>query len=314
VVTKPKLILNDNLKAAVPLLTRTAAFLTLFVVLSGIIGPRIISHGLVNKDGFQIYGGAGKSLLFGVLALALLINKRDALPKLKAWKIYQIFWLVSSVLTLVLAWISVDHLINNSSSLSWILLAHLSIIGSVILAAGATFGLANLRVLARKYRREIYISIGLSIVFFIFLYIVYGLWALLATVVLHAVSWLLRLSGLTVIIALPRTLVLTKFSVTIAEYCSGIESIALFTALYTLIGVLDWRRFNHKKYLWIFPEALLLLFGFNILRVFGLILAGYYINPQIAFSLFHTYAGMIFFILYSILFWGISYKWMLQKR
>jgi exosortase/archaeosortase family protein len=62
-----------------------------------------------------------------------------------------------------------------------------------------------------------------------------------------------------------------------------------------------------------FVPALLLLFGLNILRVYVLVMAGYYINPQIAFSLFHTYAGMVFFIIYSGIFWAVSYKWMLQK-
>jgi exosortase/archaeosortase family protein len=56
------------------------------------------------------------------------------------------------------------------------------------------------------------------------------------------------------------------------------------------------------------------LFGFNILRVFVLILGGYFINPHIAFSLFHTYAGMIFFIIYSALFWGVCYKYMLRNK
>jgi exosortase/archaeosortase family protein len=106
----------------------------------------------------------------------------------------------------------------------------------------------------------------------------------------------------------PRTLLFNKFGINIIEYCSGIESIALFTGLYALIGVLDWQRFNHKRVIYIFPIGLIILFLFNILRVFVLILGGYYINPSIAFSLFHTYAGMVFFILYSIIFWAVSYK------
>lgn len=311
--TKPKLIPSNNLKAAAPLLTRTAAFLALFVILSGIIGPRIISHGLVSKDGFQIYGGAGKALLFGALALMLLINKKGHIPNLKKWNVYQLIWLVLSAIGLYIAWISIIHLIHNPSFLTWIVLAHIAILSSIIFAAGATFGLTNLRVLSSTYKREIYISIGLSIAFFLFLYAVYGLWKVLAGIVLHSVKWLLNRGGLSAVIVPPRSLVLTKFGINIAEYCSGIESIALFTALYVLIGVLDWRRFNRKRYFWVFPLALVVLFGFNILRVYVLILAGYYINPQIAFSLFHTYAGMIFFILYSILFWSVSYKWLTEE-
>ena len=103
-----------------------------------------------------------------------------------------------------------------------------------------------------------------------------------------------------------------KFGITVAEFCSGIESIALFTALYAIVGLLDRHRLNIKRYLWIFPIALVLLFGLNIVRVYSLIMAGYYIDPEIAFSLFHTYAGMVFFILYSVVFWLVAYKYLLK--
>ncbi|HEY5441947.1 MAG TPA: hypothetical protein VIJ68_00230, partial [Candidatus Saccharimonadales bacterium] len=63
--TKPKQTDSSSIKTAAPLLTRAAVFLGVFILFSGIIGPRLISHHLVDKDGFQIYGGAGKALLFG---------------------------------------------------------------------------------------------------------------------------------------------------------------------------------------------------------------------------------------------------------
>lgn len=206
----------------------------------------------MDKDGFQIYGGAGKSLLFGVLALLLLVDRKGNIPELKPWKAIQVIWLVLSGLVLATAWVSVNHLIHSSSTLIWILLAHLGIIVSVVLAALGTFGQINLRLLARLYKQELLISLGLAVSFFIFLSLVYGLWRVLAGIVLHSVQWLLHLCGLSAIILPPRGLLLSKFGITIAKTCSGIESIALFTALYVLVGVLDWRRFNHKRYLYIF--------------------------------------------------------------
>lgn len=310
--TKPKITASDTIKAAAPLLTRTAAFLGVFVLLSGIMGPHIIGNGLVDKDGFQIYGGAGKALLFGLLALLLLIQRNKKSISLQPWQPTNAIWLILSGLALATAWVAVDKLIGGASGLGWPLLVHVSLLASVAFAAGGTFGPNNLRLLAKTYRRELLISLALAAGFFVFLYIVYGLWKVLAAIVLHSVRWLLNLVGLNVAVLPPRTLLLNKFGIEIAQYCSGIESIALFTALYALIGILDWQRFNHRKYLYIFPIALLILFGLNILRVFGLILAGYYINPQIAFSLFHTYAGMVFFIIYSLIFWAVSYKWMLK--
>jgi exosortase/archaeosortase family protein len=299
---------------AAPLLTRTAVFLAVFVVFSGIIGPRIISHGLIGKDGFQIYGGAGKALLFGVLALLLLIQRKGPIVALKRWHWTNGLWLAMAILALLGAWAGVDELIAGVHGASWPIFVHVCLLASIVFAAGATFGPANLRLLTKTYKRELLISLGLAVVFYGFLYAVYGLWRVMATVVLHSVQWLMERVGPKSIIIPPRTLIFNKFGINIAEYCSGIESIALFTALYALIGVLDWQRFNHRKYLWIFPAALIVLFGLNILRVFVLILGGYYINPQIAFSLFHTYAGMVFFIIYSALFWALSYRWLLDSN
>jgi exosortase/archaeosortase family protein len=312
VQTKTNIVTNPKLKAAVPLLKRTAAFLIIFVIFSGILGPRIISHGLVDKDGFEIYGGAGKSLLFGVLALSLLISRKSIDIKLRKWHYSSAIWLLLSTLTLAIAWLSVSKLISHNTEYNWAVIANVTILGSIIFAVGGTFGSYNLRLVLRTYKRELVISFVLAVLFYFFLYIVYGLWKVLAMTVLHSVQWLMNRIGITSRIVPPRTLVFSKFGINIAEYCSGIESIALFTALYGLVSVLDWDRFNHKRLLFMFPVALIVLFTFNILRVFVLILGGYYVNPQIAFSLFHTYAGMVFFVLYSILFWAASYRWMLK--
>jgi exosortase/archaeosortase family protein len=301
-------------KAIVPILTRTIVFLCLFVIISGAIGPHIISHGLVNKDGFQVYGGAGKALLFAAICLLILVQRKGPVAGLKPWRVGNLVWLVFMILSASVAWYSVNQLIDNSGSAGWAVLANICLIASVIFAAGASFGPSNLRLLFRAYKKELIITLGLAVAFYIFLTVVYGLWRVLATVVLHVVSWLLHLCGLSAVILPPRTLLLSKFGISIAEYCSGIESIALFTGLYVLIGVLDWNRLKHQKFLYIFPAALLILFALNILRVFALILAGYYINPHIAFSLFHTYAGMVFFIIYSAIFWAVSYKRLLTSQ
>lgn len=310
VVKKPKTRPPASLQTAAPLLTRAAVFLAVFIIYSGLLGTRIISHGLVSHDGFQVYGGAGKALLFGVLALVLLI-KRKGFTSLKPWHPKQVVWLLLSILAITGAWLSLSRLISTHNT-TWAALVHLCLWASVIFAAGAVFGPANLRRLAKKYKQELLISLGLAVAFFGFLYLVYGLWKWLAAIVLHSVQWLMNRIGIHSVYQAPRTLVFNKFAIDVAQFCSGIESIALFTALYALVGILDWPSFNHRRYLALFFPGLIILFLFNILRVFLLILGGYYINPHIAFSLFHTYAGMLFFILYSIIFWAVSYRWLLK--
>lgn len=283
-----------------------------FILFSGIIGPRIISSGILYKDGFGVYGGAGKSLLFAAIAFLVLI-RRTPTPTLKPWKPLNLIWLALAVVALVLDWAAVSQLIAGHRAMLGLILAHALLLSSIILAAIGCFSLSSARQIAQTYRTQLLTAIGLGIAFYALLTAIYSLWTVLAAIVLGAVKVLLHASGLSAVFEPPRTLILDKFSVDIAEYCSGIESMALFSGLYALIGLVDWDRLNHKKLLAAFLPALLVLFGLNIVRVYTLIMAGYYINPQIAFSLFHTYAGMVFFIIYSGIFWVISYKWMLQK-
>ena len=293
---------SNNLKAIAPLIIRTVVFLAVFVLYSGLIGSRIIGGGILYKDHFGIYGGLGKSALFAAIAFVIMVVQHGYDLKLKSWRVFNLVWLILSILSYIGAWLGTDKLLAGNTSLVCVAIVQVLLIVSLVFAAGGIFGSANLRLLINKYKKELLYSLGLVVVFYGFLALVYGLWRVLATIVLHSVKWLLNLTGLSATIIPPRTLLLGKFGINIAQYCSGIESIALFTGLYALIGILDWRRFNHKKLLSIFPIALIVLFGLNIIRVYVLILGGYYINPHVAFSLFHTYAGMVFFIIYSTLF------------
>ena len=292
---------------------RTAAFLLLCVIYSGIIGPRIINRGFVDKDGFWVYGWAGKAGLFGALAMVLLIRRRQYIPKLNAWLLNNLTWLIMSIAAAVLSWLTIGKIESGATGIFWPVAANSLMLSSVIFAAGGTFGPANLRLLGKAYRRELLLSTALAAAFWAFLAGVYDLWAVLSSIVLHVVSGMLGVIGLSVFVHSPRTLILSKFSIEISKYCSGVDSIALFTALYVLVGILDWHRLNIRRYLAIFPAALIVLFACNILRVFVLIVAGYYINPKIAFNLFHTYAGMVFFIIYSAIFWAVSYRWMIKS-
>jgi exosortase/archaeosortase family protein len=314
VATKPKHQHSIIPQTTVPLLTRTVVFLGIFILLSGLIGPRIISGGIQNRDGFGIYGGLGKACIFGALAFLLLAYRRGFNLKLQRWQPYNTIWLVLATLAFSGAWLGVTRLLRDAHHTHPLtaIATHILLLGSLVLAAGGVFGPANLRRLCKTYRRELAIAIGLGAAFYGFLALVYGLWPLLSAAVLHSVQALLGLLGLHSTEVPPRTLFFNKFGIEIAEYCSGIESIALFTGLYALVGVLDWPRLNHRKFLGAFLPGLIILFGCNILRVAGLIAAGYYINQHIAFSLFHTYAGMVFFIIYSIIFWALSYGWMLR--
>jgi len=300
-------------KTITPLLARVIVFLAIFIAVSGIVGPRIISGGILFRDGFALYGGLGKALIFGAIAFVLLARHTKSDIVLRPWRPELLAWILAAGIMFVAAWSSIDRLLLGERTSQNLAIAHGGLVAGLTLAAIGCIGPANMWLLWRGYKQIIIRSIAIAAAFYLFLLAVYALWKPLASIVLHSVKGLLGLTGLESMVVPPNTLIFDKFGVTVAEYCSGVESIALFTGLYAIVGLLDWKRLNTRRYFFVFPFALMGLFACNILRVFGLILAGYYINPQIAFSLFHTYAGMVFFILYSVVFWSLAYKHLLRK-
>ncbi len=301
-------------KITTPLLKRVVIFLGLFVLISGLIGPRIINSDILFRDGFGIYGGLGKAAIFGLIAFVLLVRAKGFGVKLEPWRPVLLIWLAIAIGFFTIAWVNVTSLLADERTFGHIALAHAGLILCIVTAAIACFGPANLRLLGHKYKRELLMAGAIAGMFYIFLLGVYALWKPLASVVLVGVYGLSTLVGLPAEIMQPNILITDKFGITIAEYCSGIESIALFTGLYIVVGLLERQHLNMRRYLILFPFALLLLFALNIVRVFVLIATGYYVNQEIAFSLFHTYAGMIFFILYSAVFWAIAYKYLIKKE
>lgn len=300
-------------KITTPLFWRVVIFLGVFVLISGSIGPRIISGGILFRDGFAVYGGLGKAAIFGLVAFVLLARHTDARLKLMSWHPSLLAWLAVSGLLFVMAWTSVGSLLAGEGTTQHVALAHAGLILSILAAALACIGPSNLGLLWRVYRSELLMAGVIAGFFYGFLLGVYMLWRPLASVVLASVHGLLRFASMPTVLVPPNTLVTDKFGITVAQYCSGIESIALFSGLYAIVGLLDRQRLNMRRYALLFLPALVMLFVLNILRVFALIVAGYYINPDIAFSLFHTYAGMVFFMLYSAAFWAVAYKYLLTS-
>lgn len=289
------------------------AFLGLFVLISGVAGPRIIASDIFFRDGFGVYGAVGKALIFGVIAFALLIRTKPQV-RVAAWQPRLLGWFALSAVAFAMSWVAVDALMAGQRTPLYLIVAHAGLLLSVGASLLGCVGLSTLRLVVGTYRRELAISGGVAVAFIIFLHVVYALWQPLAMVVLYGVDTLLQLTGLTTAVIPPNVLVLDKFGITIAESCSGVESITLFTGLYLLIGLLDWPRLRRRRYFLVLPAALVVLGMFNIVRVYGLIVAGYFINPHIAFSLFHTYAGLVFFILYSAIFWAVAYRHLVINR
>ena len=139
-----------------------------------------------------------------------------------------------------------------------------------------------------------------------------GLWPYLSGFVAKSVAILLGLIGsvnLSFSGDLP-VLSFNGFMVKIAQTCSGIDSIFLFTALYLGILAWDWKILNKKKVFWLFFVGVVGAFMLNIVRIFLLILIGAYISRDFALNVFHTNASAILFLIYFAVFLKLSYGWM----
>ena len=301
-------------KTITPLYVRVMVFLLVSIVFSSLIGVRIISNHILYRYHFDVYGPLGKVCAFAALAFFLLIRDEDTSKSLQDWKRQNLFWTLGAFATFVVAWLCAGWLIKSDGNVWLAVVTHFLMVGSIVLVVVGVFGLKTIGIFATRYKRQLLYSVAAGAGFFVLLTAIYGSWTVMASSALHATKWLLSATGIHAEIMPPRTLLLSKFGITVEKTCSGIESLALFSGLYALVGVVDWQKLNLKRYFYVFPAALILLFGLNILRIYGLVLGGYFINPHIAFSLFHTYAGMLFFIIYSGIFWAIAYKWMLKRR
>ncbi len=142
------------------------------------------------------------------------------------------------------------------------------------------------------------------------------LWGHLSTIVGHSVVYLLGLFGTATMYYANKLPILTfnGFSVGIAQTCSGIDSILLFTGLYLGILAWDWKTLNKKKMFLMYFIGAIGVFSLGIIRIFLLILFGTYISKEFALHTFHTNASSLLFIVYFSLFWGLGYKWMKTKK
>ena len=66
------------IQLASPIFRRVLAFGAVFILLSGTLGPRIISSGILYRYHFDIYGGAGKTLLFAAVTFLVLTYRKPA--------------------------------------------------------------------------------------------------------------------------------------------------------------------------------------------------------------------------------------------
>jgi exosortase/archaeosortase family protein len=294
------------------LFPRIALFLVSFLIISGWYGSWIISTKLLYPFYFFIYGNMGKMLLFSLLALFLLTRKKWQDVRFPAYDTKNLVFVIMGIILAPLFFSLAQRLLQEQSFFSNIalsLVTHVYLLTIPFLFGLGFLGLGFFKTIIAAFRKELLVCLGLSVIFYFAVFYIWGFWPYLSDGVLRVVHFLFSLTHQNVIVIPPRTLFVETFAVTIDQACSGLESFLLFSGLFALIGLTEWKDVHHTKFLSVYILGIAALFFVNILRVYLIIWSGIIFSPQIAATLFHTYLGMILFLLYFVLLLRTTYKW-----
>lgn len=291
-------------------LIKTAVFLGVFIIFSLIIGQKIVASKLLYKFGIHIYGGMGYVLLFSIVGFILVYRERLLKIESFGYKKTNLIFLVLSILFLTGFYILELNIDKVKISVMNIIFVHalfLAVFGFLLLGI---YGLNLVKKFFIDFKRELSYFLIFGIIVYSLMRYVWELWPYFSFFVLKAVSFIFSILTPDYKIIAPATIVVKNFSATIGEACSGVFSIFIFTALYLFIVLLDWNKINKKKAVFLFLPAILGAFLLNVLRVFVLFVVGAYVSQELALGMYHSYTGMVFFLIYFAIFWILFYKWM----
>lgn len=293
---------------------KSILFISLFILISLIIGQKIVGSSLLYGFKIFIYGGMGYILLFSMAGFILLYKER--LLKLKSFR-YKIedflFLLMSFIFVSIFYFLELNITKIEISLVNIILVQGLFLSIFICLLIGI-YGLDFIRNFFRRFKKELLYFLVFGIVVYSLMYQVWKLWPYLSLFVLKITKFLLELFGSNVKIINADTLIVGNFSAKIGEACSGVYSIFIFTSLFLFIVLLDWKKLNKIKIALVFIPAVLGAFFANVLRVFLLFVFGAYVSRNVALGLYHSYIGMIFFLIYFALFWILFYERMKKDK
>lgn len=295
------------------LLLRLFLFLLLFLLITGIIGPWVVTSKLLYGFHFFIYGNIGKMVILGSIIFILLTRKKLFSLPACVYTRWNIVFVFLSLILINVFFTNAQLLLTFGSPEKNPLLTigtHLLLIFIPFLALIGTLGIPLLRQLLHLFKKELLICIALGTVLYVAIFQVWKLWPYFSAVVLKSVTFLFSLTFENVRVIPPFILQVESFAVRIEQACSGLDSLFMFSILYWVIGIIDWKVFNKRKLFLMFIPAAIGLFLVNIVRVYLIILVGVLYSPELALQLFHTYAGMIFFIIYFGIFMKLFYGWM----
>jgi exosortase/archaeosortase family protein len=103
------------------------------------------------------------------------------------------------------------------------------------------------------------------------------------------------------------------FSARIDPFCSGIESLVLFTGFAILVAAYDRDIINWKRALPVYLIGLVGIYFVNVLRISVLMLVGTK-SPSLAAGLFHNNLGWILFVVYTLAVIALFYPYITKRK
>jgi len=290
-------------------LWKTGIFLFLFLAISFTAG-KVIYKGLLNDFYVYIYGGMGYILLFSIAGFILLYRERLFKFNKYSYKLTNILFVVISLLLTAIFYyigLNVDEISRNIINIALIHLLVISIFGFLLVGV---YGFRFIKEFFREFKKELLYFLIFGAIVYSLMNSVWKLWPYFSWLVLKINAFLFDILHMNYKIIEPRIINVNGFAAEIGEACSGVYSIFLFTALYLFIILLDWKKMNKKKAALLFIPAVAGAFLTNVFRVFSIFMFGGFISKDVAIGLYHSYIGMLFFLIYFAFFWILFYKWM----
>lgn len=303
---------------------KTGIFIGLFLLMPIVLFPLLefsrYGKGEDPLPFFLVDVGAG--LLF--ISMAFFFLARNKLKTMKAIKHSYKDTIVFGFLTLLglSGYLFLRYFTSHNVGYTF---EHRAVFVTLILAfllisfgflALAVYGRRFLINFFRMFKKELLISVGMIVVYYIITINLRKSWFFLGDFVANSVAWLLRLSFDSVVLknmGYNYTLGAEGFIARIGELCSGIDSMTLFLGLFVLILSVDWKRIDKKRMAILFVPGLIGTVFVNILRIYLLYLSGIYVSPKFAVGLFHSNAGWLLFIIYFLIFWYFAYPWVTRR-
>jgi exosortase/archaeosortase family protein len=282
------------------------------VALSFVFGGLVVGGPTLNGFGFFAYGGLGYIAI--VMALFFFVYAREKLVRFSTVPRVN-WWFVALGLVFAALFAFGINAVNADPSLVDQKLTigvplHLAFIATFAFLALGAYGYAFFKSFFRTFLRELLICAGVGLVFYAAMRVVWLSWPYLSWGVGKVVYAMLYVFPGDPVIAGPQVIRVGDFAVLIGEACSGVFSIFLFSCLFLLIVALDWKKLRHGRAAIMFGLTMVGLFLVNVLRVYLIILVGYFYNPEFAVNLFHSYVGMILFMAYFVAWLHYGYDWM----